>query len=49
MTGPSILANPAVPRAALDCHVSVRGHAWRIGMLVAIGTLVSAGVAFVSA
>jgi hypothetical protein len=43
-----LVAQGRLPPAALHYHLSVLGHAWRIGMLVAIGTLVSAGVAFVS-
>jgi hypothetical protein len=30
-------------------RISLAGHAWRIGFLVAVGTIASAGVAFIAA
>lgn len=38
-----------LPPSALQFSTGVFGHAWRLGFLVAIGSVVSAGVAYVSA
>jgi len=38
-----------LPASALTFRLSFGGHAWRIAFLLAVGTLASAGVAFVAA
>lgn len=38
-----------LPATALKFRLSVIGHAWRIGFLLIIGTIASAGVAFIAA
>jgi hypothetical protein len=42
------VARGRLPASALDLRISVLGHAWRIAALLVIGTVVSAGVAFVA-
>ena len=37
-----------LPPSALNHHVSIVGHAWRIGLLLGVGAVASAGVAFIS-
>lgn len=37
-----------VPPSELEGGVSLAGHVWGVGFLLAIGTVVSVGVAFVS-
>ena len=44
----SLVASGRLPASALTTHLPVGGHAWRIGVLLAIGVLVSAGVALVA-
>ena len=43
-----LVADGRLPASALTFRGSVIGHAWRIAVLLAIGTLVSAGVAFIA-
>jgi hypothetical protein len=43
-----LVAKGRLPASALHFRLSIVGHAWRIGLLLAIGTIVSAGVAFVA-
>ena len=43
-----LVAEGRLPASALTFRLSCIGHAWRIGFLIAVGTLVSAGVAFVA-
>jgi len=38
-----------LPASALQFRLSIIGHAWRIGFLLTIGTIASAGVAFIAA
>ena len=44
-----LVARGRLPESALACRTSLGGHAWRIAFLVAVGTIASAGVAFVAA
>lgn len=37
-----------LPESALHYRLSIGGHAWRIAFLLGIGTIVSAGVAFIA-
>ena len=43
-----LVAKGRLPASALQFRLSIVGHAWRIGLLLAIGTIVSASVAFVA-
>jgi hypothetical protein len=43
-----LVAEGRLPASALQFRLSIVGHTWRIGLLLAIGTIVSAGVAFVA-
>ena len=43
-----LVADGRLPASALTFRLSVIGHVWRIAFLLAIGTLVSAGVAFIA-
>jgi hypothetical protein len=43
-----LVAIGRLPASALQFRLSIVGHAWRIGLLLVIGTIVSAGVAFVA-
>ena len=43
-----LVAKGRLPASALHFRLSIVGHAWRIGLLLVIGTIVSAGVAFVA-
>lgn len=44
-----LVAEGRLPATALKFRLSVVGHAWRIGFLLIIGTIASAGVAFIAA
>ena len=37
------------PATALNVHLAVVGHAWRIAVLLIIGIIASAGVSFIAA
>ena len=43
-----LVAEGRLPASALHAGVSLAGHAWRIGLLGAVGTVLSAGVAFLA-
>jgi hypothetical protein len=43
-----LVAQGRLPAAALHARLSIAGHAWRIGALLTIGTIASAGVAFIA-
>jgi hypothetical protein len=43
-----LVAIGRLPASALQFRLSIVGHAWRIGLLLVIGSIVSAGVAFVA-
>jgi hypothetical protein len=44
-----LVADDRLSATALKCRPSVIGHAWRIGFLLILGTIASAGVAFIAA
>lgn len=44
-----LVAEGRLPQTVLHARLSILGHAWRLGFLVAVGTVVSAGVAFIAA
>jgi hypothetical protein len=43
-----LVAQGRLPASALHVRLSIAGHAWRIGALLTIGTIASAGVAFIA-
>ena len=43
-----LVAEGRLPETALDHRISVGGHAWRLGFLTLVGSVASAGVAFVA-
>jgi hypothetical protein len=43
-----LVASGRLPATALQFRLSIVGHAWRIALLLVIGTIVSAGIAFVA-
>jgi hypothetical protein len=43
-----LVAKGRLPATALKFRLSVVGHAWRIGFLLIVGTIASAGVAFIA-
>ena len=43
------VADGRLPASASQRRISVGGHAWRFGFLALVGSLASAGVAFVAA
>ncbi|MGH7617138.1 MAG: hypothetical protein ACREPM_07925 [Gemmatimonadaceae bacterium] len=45
----ALIARGRLPASAANFRVSLGGHAWRIGFLLTIGTVASAGVAFIAA
>jgi hypothetical protein len=44
-----LVAEGRLPETALHHHLPLWGHAWRLGFLVGVGTVVCAGLAFVAA
>jgi hypothetical protein len=43
-----LVAQGRLPKTALRGRTSVLGHAWRWGFLLVVGTVASAGIAFIS-
>jgi hypothetical protein len=44
-----LVAEGRLPNAALHHNLPLWGHAWRIGLLIGVGTVVCAGLAYVAA
>jgi hypothetical protein len=44
-----LVAEGRLPDTALHYHLPLWGHAWRLGLLVGVGAVVCAGLAFVAA
>lgn len=42
-----LVAEGRLPASALD-GIPLSGHAWRLGLLVAVGTILSAGIAYIA-
>ncbi len=43
-----LVAEARLPESALTARLSLLGHAWRMGVMVGLGLVASAGVAFVA-
>lgn len=43
-----LVAEGRLPASALDSRLSLWGHAWRLGFLLAVGMIASAGVAYIA-
>ena len=43
-----LVAEGRLPESALHYRLPLVGHAWRVGFLVSVGAIISAGIAFVS-
>ena len=43
-----LVAEGRVPASALNSRLPLWGHAWRLGSLLAIGAIVSAGIAYIA-
>jgi hypothetical protein len=42
-----LVAEGRLPASALESRLPLRGHAWRLGLLLVVGAIASAGVAYV--
>lgn len=43
-----LVAEGRLPASALDSRLPLWGHAWRVGFLLAVGAITSAGIAYIS-
>jgi hypothetical protein len=43
-----LVAQGRLPASALEARLSLGGHAWRLGFLLAVGTIASAGIAYIA-